>query len=115
MTWRQVALVCLGGLILSSWGCSSRRTFTVHSWPAGARIFVEHDECGQTVGKVTVDFRVQPYYTIWVQKAGMQPAGKLVDIRSPEVVSFVLEQAPDTGALKEIRSSLRAIERKLEK
>jgi hypothetical protein len=115
MTRRLTALLCLGGLILTSWGCSSQRTFTVYSWPAGARIFVDQDERGQTVGRVTIDFGLQPYYTIWVKKAGMQPAGKLVDVRSPEVVSFVLEQAPETETLKEIGRSLRAIERKLEK
>jgi len=116
MKWRLAAFLCLGSLGLVGFGCgSAKKTFTVYSWPPGARIFVDDDEQGQTVGKVTVDFTKQPYATIWVQKAGMQPAGKLVDRYSPEWVSFVLARAPDTELLKEIGRSLRAIEKKIEK
>jgi len=116
MMWRLVAFVCLASLCLVALGCgSAKKTFTVYSWPPGARIFVDDDERGQTVGKVSLDFTNQPYATIWVKKEGMQPAGKLVDRNSPRTVSFVLEQAPDSELLKEIARSLRAIEKKLDK
>jgi hypothetical protein len=116
MIWRLVACLCLAILCLVASGCgSAKKTFTVYSWPPGARIFVDDDEQGQTLGKVTIDFTRQPYSTIWVQKAGLQPAGKLVDRNSPEVVSFVLEQAPDSELLKEIARSLRSVEKKIEK
>jgi hypothetical protein len=110
---RLPATALILSLLLLNAGCSSKRTFTVYSWPPGARIFVDHDEYDQTVGRVTIDFSEQPYRTIWVKKEGMQPAGILVAKNSPEVVSFVLAHASSAENLKEIAEKLRAIEKRM--
>jgi hypothetical protein len=107
-------LVCVVSLTVLA-GCSSKRTFTVYSWPEGAKVFLDGEEKGQTEERVTIDFSERPYGRIRVEMRGYQPAGMLVTPSSPEAISFVLAVAPDRGTLSKIDETLRNIERKLDK
>ena len=104
--------------------CSSvtERDFTVMTYPEGATLFLDNVEQGvvDRNGKVVrVTFQKGQFARIRVKMDGFQPSGVVVGPESPNLVDFVLQQAPEQKrmiqVLEDVRGSLGGIGETLRK
>jgi len=94
---------------LTTLGCSSsKKHFTVTSFPSGATIFVNGEPRGMTdMAKLAVDFpNEDTLVPIRIEKDGYQTTGAVVNRGSGYQLSFFLQEAPNNKKIIELLSNI---------
>ena len=113
------AAVLLPSLALGCGG-PGERLFQVASYPSGATIYINGEPQGQTdVAKLKINFEMDQLVNLRLEKTGYQPTGTVLSNRSPEELSFFLEESPNNqkilGVLQDIRAVLDQISGQLQR